>query len=381
MIVSSECGVTMETNRDSEAFLTPQGYLQGRAQRMESPRGGLVVTSCRSGAQLAERVVERYEALLREGGEQRGVPHLAGVDFQFSDGETCVRLEADVSGQDVFLFQALYDPVSRRSVDQNYVAFLAGVRACREWGANFVTGVLPYLAYARQDKPTRFEREPTTAELMADLSIEAGIDRLVVWDPHTGRIHGFYGSVPVNGLSSLSLFTEVFGRFRGRDEVIAVAPDAGAAKFIMHFARALNVSSAVASKYRPRPEEAEVSEIMGDFGGKRIGIVLDDMINTGGTVEATVTELIEEKGIEEIYLGVSHNLCSERALQRLSKLYAGGSLREAVVTDSVPQTEAFRALPFLSVERIADPISRVINRIHYNRSVDDIGSRPVVGEV
>lgn len=366
----------IDTKTSSEGFLTPRRYLEDHARRIESPRGRLLMASCRSGSQLAERVVARYEALLRNAGEERAVHHLTGIDFQFSDGETCVRLEADVSGHDVFLFQALHDPVSGRSVDQNYVAFFAAVRACREWGANFVTGVLPYLAYARQDKPTSLKREPTTAELMADLSIEAGMDRLVVWDPHTGRIHGFYGSVPVDGLSSLTLFAEVFGRFRGRDEVIAVAPDAGAAKFIMRFARTLNVSSAVASKHRPRPEEAEVSEIMGSFGGKRVAIVLDDMINTGGTVEATVNELVERKGIDEVYLGVSHNLCSELALERLSNLHAADYLRQAVVTDTVPQTDAFRRLPFLSIESVSESICRVINRIHYNRSVEDVMARP-----
>jgi ribose-phosphate pyrophosphokinase len=213
---------------------------------------------------------------------------------------------------------------------------------------------------------------------MADLSIEAGLDRLVVWDPHTGRIHGFYGSVPVDGLSPLTLFTETFRQYESRDDVIAVAPDAGVSKFIMHFARALDVSSAIASKYRPRPEEAEVSEIMGNFEGKRIAIVLDDMINTGGTVEATVKMLIEQKGIEEVHLGVSHNLCTERALERLSSLHAGYHLRTVTVTDSVPQTEEFRNLPFLTVRSLADPLCLVINRIHYNRSVDGIFAEPLV---
>lgn len=365
-----------QVNESGERFLTPRRYAEEQAQRTESPRGPLLIASCRSGSALAQEVVERYEDLISEGGNREVISCLTNIDFQFSDGETCVRLDADVNGHDVFLFQALYDPVSGRSVDQNYVAFFVAARAFCEWGANQVTGVLPYLAYARQDKPTKFEREPTTAELMADLSIQAGLDRLVVWDPHTGRIHGFYGSVPVDGLSSLALFTEAYGRFKSRDDVIAVAPDAGVSKFIMHFARALNITSAIASKYRPRPEEADVSEIMGDFEGKRIAIVLDDMINTGGTVEATVKKLVEEKGIQEVYLGVSHNLSTDRALERLSALHADYHLREVIVTNSVPQTEAFRRMPFLTLRSLADPLSRVINRIHYNRSVGGMFARP-----
>lgn len=369
-----------QTDKHTRGFLTPRLYAEERAQRIESPRGRLLIASCRSGSILARKVFEQYKALMSEREGEAGIMYLADIDFQFSDGETCVRLDSDVNGHDVFLFQALYDPVSRRSVDENYLAFLIAARAFREWGANHVTGVLPYLAYARQDKPTNLEREPTTAELMADLSVEAGLDRLVVWDPHTGRIHGFYGSVPVDGLSSLALFTETFRRYEGRDDVIAVAPDAGASKFILHFARALGISSAIASKYRPRPERAEVSEIMGDFGGKGIAIVLDDIINTGGTVEATVKKLVEEKVIEEVYLGVSHNLCTERALERLSSLHRKHYLRDVVVTDSVPQTEAFRSLPFLTVRSLADPLCLVVNRIHYNRSVDGIFAKPLVAE-
>lgn len=117
--------------------------------------------------------------------------YLENVDGQFSDSETFARLSQDVSGGDVYLFQGLLDPVSEQSVDQNYMAFLIAVRAFREWGANHVTGILPYLAYARQDKPTQYEREPATANLMADMSIAAGIDRLITWHPHSPRSRAF----------------------------------------------------------------------------------------------------------------------------------------------------------------------------------------------
>jgi len=277
-----------------------------------------------------------------------------------------------VSGYDVFLFQALYDPASERTVDQNYMAFLMAARTFREWGANSVTAVLPYLAYARQDKPTRFQREPTSAKLMADLSTEAGLDRLVTWHPHSSQIRGFYGDLPVDELDSLSLFTDQFQSFKGRPDVIAVAPDAGASRFITYFSRALNLKSAVASKYRPRPEEAMVSEIIGDFFVKKIALILDDMISTGGTVYALVRELVEKKGIGEVYLGASHNLCMEAARERLMDLQANYHLREVVVTDSIPQTDRFKALPFFSVRSLADVLSRVINRIHYNREVSEL---------
>jgi ribose-phosphate pyrophosphokinase len=277
-----------------------------------------------------------------------------------------------VGGYDVFLFQALSNPVRKDSIDQNYMALLVAARALREHGAKHVTAVVPYLAYGRQDKPTRFLREPTTAKLMADLTLEAGIDRLVSWEPHSRQIHGFYKGIRADLLDSLALFVNEFERFRGREDVIAVAPDAGASKYVSFFGRALDLNSAVASKYRPRPEEAVITEVIGDFGGKRVAIVLDDMISSGGTVYALIKKLVEEKGIDQIYLGASHYLGMERAYERMMGLCADYAVKQIVVTDSIPQTERFLKLPCVSVKGLAEIFARVINRIHYDRSVSEL---------
>jgi len=359
-----------------KAFFTPERFAQEQARRMESHRGRLLIASCCSGSYLAREVIRRYKELLAETGSEDDVLHLEDIDRRFSDSETCVRLGAHVSGYDVFLFQSLFDPASDRSVDQNYMAFLIAVRTFREHGASHVAGILPYLAYGRQDKPTAFMREPTTAKLMADLSVEAGIDRLITWDPHCGQIRGFYGNIPVNMLESLTLFIEEFRRFRGQENVIAVAPDAGASKLVTYFGRAIDLKCAIASKYRPRPEEVVISEIIGDFVGKNTAVILDDMISNGGTMYALIKKLVEEKGIEEVYLGVSHNLCVGKARERLSDLHDNYNLKEVVVTNSIPQTEEFLNLPFVSVRCLSDTLARTINRIHYNRSVSEVFYRP-----
>ena len=361
---------------EEKAFFTPERLAEEKIQRVGSPRGQLVIASCRSGTYLSDQVGARYQELLEAEESETDVIHNENVDFRFSDGETCARIENHVGGHDVFLFQGLFDPTVERQVDENYAAFHIATRTLREHGARHVTGVLPYLAYARQDRPTRFKREPTTAKLMADLSITAGIDRLITWHPHQNQISGFYGSVPVHSLEAVSLFVEAFERFQGRDDVIAVAPDVGASKFVTYFGRALNVNSAVASKYRLRPGEAIISEIIGDFSGKEVAIVLDDMISSGGTVHACIRQLVEKKGIQEVYLGVSHNLCSDQALERLQELASDYQLQEVVVTNTIPQTEAFRELPFLSARDLSDLLARVINRIHYNRSVSELFTQP-----
>jgi ribose-phosphate pyrophosphokinase len=364
-----------EGKTDRSTFFTPERLAREPSRGMEPGRGRLVFAGCCSGTYLSSGVYRRYRELMEEANGTEEILHLENIEKRFSDSETCVRLDTHVGGCEVFLFQALYDPTSDRSIDQNYMAFLLAARTFREHGACHVTAVLPYLAYARQDKPTKFRREPTTARLMADLSV-AGIDRLIAWDPHCDQIRGFYGSTPVHMLESLTLFIEEFQHFKGREDVIVVAPDAGASKFVTHFGRALNLKCAIASKYRLRPEESIIEEIIGDFAGKKVAIVLDDMISGGGTVVALVKKLVEEKGIEEVYLGVSHNLCVGDACRRLSSLYEGYGLKRVVVTNSIPQTGEVTSLPFITVKCLSDALSRTINRIHYNRSVSEVFYRP-----
>jgi len=363
---------TQRSSMSGKFFFTPEHFAREQTRQMESSRGKLLIAGCRSAAYLTTKVVERYNQLLREAESQDQVLCLQDIDYQFSDSETCVRLDRHVGGYDVFIFQALLDPISGHCVDHNYLAFLIAARTFRDHGARHVTAVFPYLAYARQDKPTKFMREPITAKLMADLSIEAGIDRIMTWEPHSDQISGFYGRMPVEMLDSLTLFVDVFRRFQGRNDVIAVAPDAGASRFVTYFGRALGLNCAIASKYRPRAEETIISEVIGDLVGKRVAIVLDDMISSGGTIYALVKKLMIEDGIKEVYLGASHNLCMPAAYKRLVELQANYGLKEVIVTNSIPQTEAFLNLPFVSVICLSDTLSRTINRIHYNQSVSEL---------
>ena len=357
---------------NGETLAAGAGFHTEQGQDEAPARGKLLVASCRSGTYLASRVVQGYRNRLADQGSEAEVVFLENIDQNFSDTETGIRLDQHVGGCDVFLFQGLYNPLLDYSVNQNYMAFLIAARAFREHGARHVTGVLPYLAYARQDKPTRFRREPTTAKLMADLSLTAGIDRLVTWHPHSGQIRGFYGRVPVDALEALDFFAREYQRFAGRAEVAAVAPDAGASEFVTYVARQLGLRSAIAAKYRPEPEEARVSELIGDLAGKRVAIVLDDMISSGGTMHAIIKKLVAEKGVEEVYVGASHNLCMPSAHERLVELHEHYALRQVVVTNSIPQSQAFRELPFFEIRDLSAILALVINRIHYNQPVSDL---------
>jgi ribose-phosphate pyrophosphokinase len=332
----------------------------------------LVIAACESATDFAVRVVDCYRKQLASGGRKAQFSFLDDLEESFGDSETRMRIGRHVGGSDVFLIQQLLDPITGRGVNQNYLAFLIAARAFREHGAGRITAVLPYLAYARQDKPTKYTREATTAQLMAELALAAGIDRLIAWAPHSTQIHGFYGAAPIHLLDPQNLFLREFEGFRGDERVIVTAPDAGAAKLATHFSREMNCSCALASKYRSKPENVEISDVIGDFAGKRVALILDDMIASGGTIYELARKLIRSKGIEELHIGVGHNLCLSEARQRLEELYRQGTLKELVTTDSIPQTEEFRNLPFVKIHSLDDIFCRTINRVHYDRSVSEL---------
>jgi ribose-phosphate pyrophosphokinase len=330
------------------------------------PRGELLLVSCTAGTAAASRVATGYREIGAE-----VAPHLEAVDARFSDGETSVRLGADVRGRDAFLFQTLLEPTAREAIDHNLLALLIAARALVEWGARHVTAVLPYLAYARQDRPSPLTREPCTARLVADLLVRAGIDRLMVFDPHSPLIPGLFAGITVDVLPALPLLCEEFRRFAGAGDVVAVAPDAGAAERVSRLARALDIPVAVASKRRPRPDEALVTDVEGDFTGKRTALVIDDMISTGGTVSALVERLYRDRGIRNVHLAASHCMATAEALDRLDDLHKRFGLREVVVTDSVPVPPAFASLPYLSIRPLAGLLALAVHRVHHGLPVAD----------
>ncbi len=256
------------------------------------------------GDALAASVADRYDGLLREGGSGGTVMRLDHIDRRFSDSETCVRLASHVGGSDAFIFQSLFDPTSDSEHNQNYMAFLIAARALREHGAAYVTACCRISrTRGRTSRRSSPARPPAPASWLTSARSRPAWTTSSHGTRTCDRIRGFYGAVPVDALESLTLFIDEFGRFKGREDVIAVAPDAGASKFVTHFGRALGIKCAIASKYRPRPEEVVISEIIGDFAGKTTAIVLDDMISNAGTVNALVRKLAEEKGIRDVYLG------------------------------------------------------------------------------
>ena len=143
---------------------------------------------------------------------------------------------------------------------------------------------------------------------------------------------------------------------------------------VKRLSQALNLKSAMASKERPQPEQAIISEAVGDFTGKRTAIVLDDMISSAGTMYAIIEKLVRETEIKEIHVGVSHSLCLDIARERLLILHARYGLEHLVITDSIPQSDSFRALPFLRTRCLSGALARAIGRIHHGQPVTEPSS-------
>jgi ribose-phosphate pyrophosphokinase len=199
---------------------------------------------------------------------------------------------------------------------------------------------------------------------MADLTVAAGYDRVMTWHPHCGQLRGFYGGLPVHFLDPLPYFQQAFAAFAGRDDSIVVAPDPGAAKLAIRVADSLGLRFAVGAKHRPARDIVEMGEIAGDFRRIHTALVVEDELGTGGTAAALVARLFDKIGVREIRLAVSHNRCLDSAEDRLRSLNQNQGLVELVVTDSIPQTRAFRDLEFLSVHSLADALSVAITSIH-----------------
>jgi ribose-phosphate pyrophosphokinase len=332
----------------------------------------VVIAGCRAGAQLTAEVIECYQGLRDRDDEHKELCSLQDIDYEFADTELCVRLEEHIGGRDIYLIQSLFNPRGRGTVNENYMALLIALRTFREHGARSICAIMPYLAYARQDKPTRFKREPTTARLMADVCIEAGVNRIVVWHPHCRQIQGFYGQIPVTMLEPIRYYVTMLENYRGREDTIVVSPDAGMSKSAIHVSQTLNVGCAIASKFRPSPETVQMSDIIGDFTGKKRAIIIDDIMSSGNTVYEVAQVLRKKYRIEQLVIVVSHNLCSDTAFEVLQRLQSEFTMEKCIVTNSIPQTQRFRDLDSFMVFDLAETIAATIHRIHHHESISEL---------
>ena len=276
---------------------------------------------------------------------------------RFSDGEVFVQVNENVRGTDVFIVQPTCPPVN-----DNLMELLVMIDALKRASARRITAVLPYYGYARQDRKAQ-GRVPITAKLVADLLTAAGVDRVLALDLHAGQIQGFF-NIPVDHLFAAPVIVDYLGKKDLRDPVI-VSPDAGGVERARAIAKRLRAGLAIIDKRREGPNQALAMYLIGDVRGKDT-VVIDDMIDTAGTLAQAVSAL-EREGARRILACGVHAVLSGPAIERLK----AAPLEEVVVTNSIPVPEDKR-LPQLTVLTVAPILGEAIRRIHDEESVSTL---------
>lgn len=282
-----------------------------------------------------------------------GKAHLS----RFSDGEIRLRIAESVRGTDSFVIQPLSSPAN-----ENIMELLIIVDALKRASARSVNAVVPYYGYARQDRKQR-ARDPITAKLIADILTAAGASRVVAMDLHAGQIQGFF-NIPFDHLTSISILAKYFKDKRIENGTV-VSPDLGGVTRTRELANYLEMPIAVIDKKRSAPNEAEVMNIIGDVKGKT-AILIDDIIDTGGTIVLGAEALLE-RGAKEAYACCTHPVFSGPAMDRM----CSSVLSEIVVTNTIPFKEG-QCPDKIKILSVAPLIGEAIIRIHQERSVSEL---------
>ena len=239
---------------------------------------------------------------------------------KFSDGEISVNTNETVRGADVFVIQSTNAPVN-----DNLMELLIMIDSFKRASAGRITAVIPYYGYARQDRKAK-ARDPITAKLVADLITTAGADRVLTMDLHAAQIQGYF-NIPVDNLRGAPILAKYFIEqgFKDQDDVVVVSPDLGSVTRARDFADRLNCPIAIIDKRRPKANVCEVMNIIGDIKGKKV-ILIDDMIDTAGTITNGANALVE-RGAKEVYACCSHAVLSGPAFERIEE----SAIRKLVV--------------------------------------------------
>ncbi|MDK9718396.1 MAG: ribose-phosphate pyrophosphokinase [Trichlorobacter sp.] len=282
----------------------------------------------------------------------------AGVKT-FSDGEIMVEIGENVRGRDVYVVQSTCAPTNN-----NLMELLVLTDALKRASAATITAVIPYYGYARQDRKAA-PRTPISAKLVADLVTTAGVDRVVTIDLHAAQIQGFF-NIPVDNLYAAPvILNHLKERFAGQD-IVMVTPDAGGTERARGFAKRLECPMALIDKRRTGPNVAEVMHLIGDVKGK-IAIILDDMIDTAGTLTQAAGAL-KQNGAAMIYAAATHGVLSGPAIDRIN----GSVIEEVLLTDTIPLGERADRTSKIKVLSVAPLLAEAIRRIHEDESVSSL---------
>ena len=307
------------------------------------------------------------EALADEVCNFLGMPRGQAQVTRFADGEAYVQIQENVRGADVFVMQPTCRAVSSSgkstSVDEHLMELLLMIDALKRASARRITAVIPYFGYARQDRKDK-PRSPISSKLVADLLTTAGAQRALIVDLHTPQLQGFF-NIPVDHLFASPVLVDHFKKLN-LPNLTVVSPDAGGVERARFFAKKVDAALAIVDKRRVDMNVAEVMHVIGDVKG-RTCLIIDDLIDTAGTLVKTANALLENGGTE-VYACCSHPVLSGPAVENI----AHSALREVVVTNTIPLTEEAKREPKIKVLSIAGLIGRAIQANHEETSVSKL---------
>jgi ribose-phosphate pyrophosphokinase len=308
----------------------------------------LQIYSGRSHPELAHRITEHL-------GVELGDANLK----TFPNGEIKCQLGESVRGSDVFIIQTHCHPVNEALMEQ-----LIMIDTAKRASAKRITAVVPYYGYSRQDRKAE-GREPITAKLVANMLTAAGASRVVSVDLHSGQIQGFFDK-PVDHLTAMPVLLDYLRR-EGGDDLVIVAPDAGRVKVAERFSQHLGADLAFVHKMRPKGtvSKVEAKGVIGEVAGRRC-VIIDDMIDTAGTIVAAA-EILKDKGATEVWGMATHGLLSDPAVDRLKN----SQFERIVITDTVPLPPE-KAIDKIEVLSVAKIIADAIDAVFEDTSVSEI---------
>ena len=287
-----------------------------------------------------------------------GVPLGQALITRFSDGEVRVQVLENVRGADVFVVQPTSFPV-----DTNIMELLLMMDALKRASARRITPVMPYYGYSRQDRKDR-PRVPISSKLVAELLTTAGANRALTMDLHTPQIQGFF-DIPVDHLFAAPVLVEYFQKL-SLPNLTVVAPDAGGVERARFFAKKMNAALAIVDKRPVDVNEAEVMNVIGEVEG-RTAVVVDDMIDTAGTLVKTSDALLAH-GAAAVYACCTHPVLSGKAVERICQ----SKIVQVVVTNSIPLTEAAQKCGRIVTLSVGPLLARAIQSIHEETSVSNL---------
>ena len=311
----------------------------------------LMVTAGRASIDLGTKIADRLDVGLTDAGLKT-----------FTDGEVYCRYADSIRGADLFIVQSTCSTDDELTVNDALMELMLMVHAAKHASAHRIIAVTPWYGYSRQDKKSA-PREPISARLIAELLETAGIDRLVAMDLHAGQMQGFF-SKPVDHMTAMPILTQYVQDQLGTDELVIIAPDAGRVKLVRKFAQKVDRPYALLEKERPEHQVAETGYVIGDVEGQ-IAVIVDDIIDTGGTLRAAA-ETVMDEGAREVYAVATHGLFSGNAFETL----ADSPLSGIVVTDTVPLRDG--APDMIRVLTTADILTDTVRRIFTDDSVSEI---------